>query len=73
MLEKLKCFRYSIVRSIDHQKSNRTGGALFFLGKMLRGLGKLGERFSGVGGQAPERPIPVAYFSQAFNHFPQKK
>ena len=73
MLEKLKCCRYSIVRSIDHQKSNRTGDALFLFREMLRGWGKIGERFSGLGGQAPERPIPVAYFSQAFNHLPQKK
>ena len=72
----LKCFRYSIVRSIDHQKSNRTGDALcIFSGeKMLRGWGKIGERFSGLGGQAPECPnMPVAYFPPAltiYAHIP---
>ena len=62
------------MRSIDHQKSNHTVVTPdFFFRERLRGGGKIGERFSGLGGSAPERPIPVAYFSPAFNHFPQEK
>ena len=61
------------MRSIDHQKSNRTGDPRFFFREMLRGTGKIAERFSGLGDRVPECPVPVAYFSHAFNYFPQQK